>query len=393
MEPDMRYRDSIFASLLKPVCRRRFRAIVDAHNGDAYDKSFDSWDHLIALIYAQLSSANSLRGLESGWNANAHHHYHLGSGPLARSTLADANRRRPPEVFAETFAQLSELTGRRLHREGQEMIRLIDATPIPLGKLCAWAKWNGRTRGLKMHTVYDPQADHPRRIIITSSTVNDVEVGRNEPIEEGAIYVFDKAYCDYDWWNRIHDTGASFVTRAKKNARYEVLRQRRVKEEERQGEGFTILADADVRLGTQGKTRLVCPLRHLQIQRDDGSKLDIITNDRKQSAVRIAALYKARWQIELLFRWIKQHLKLRQFLGRSENAIRLQILAAMIAFLLLRMAAKLTRSKLPALRFAELAGQNLFVRKPVAELHKPPKVNPSKPQPKRHPAQLEIAYA
>jgi hypothetical protein len=93
-------------------------------------------------------------------------------------------------------------------------------------------------------------------------------------------------------------------------------------------DGFTILSDADVRLGTQGKNRLVCPLRHLRIERDDGSQLDIITNDRKRSAVRIAALYKARWQIELLFRWIKQHLKLRQFLGRSENAIRLQILAA-----------------------------------------------------------------
>ena len=389
----MRYRDSIFASLLKPICRRRFRAIVESHNGNAYDKSFGSWDHLIALIYAQLSSANSLRGLEAGWNANAHHHYHLGSGPLARSTLADANRRRPPEVFAETFAQLCELTGRRLHREGQEMIRLIDATPIPLGKLCEWAKWNGRTRGLKMHTVYDPQADHPHRITITSSTVNDVEVGRKEPIEEGATYVFDKAYCDYDWWNRIHEIGASFVTRAKKNARFEIIRQRCIEKTEEKGEGFTILSDADVRLATQGKNRFVCPLRHLRIERDDGTQLEIITNDRKRSAVRIAALYKARWQIELLFRWIKQHLKLRQFLGRSENAIRVQSLAAMIAFLLLRMAAKLTRSKLPALRFAELAGQNLFVRKPVAELDKPPKVNPSRPQPKSHPAQLEIAYA
>jgi putative transposase len=131
MEPDMRYRDSIFASLLKPVCRRRFRSVVEACNGDAYDKSFDSWDHLVSPIYAQLSSAKSLRGLEAGWNAHAHHHYHLGSGPIARSTLADANSRRPPEIFAETFAQLSELANRPLRRESTEMIRLIDATPIP----------------------------------------------------------------------------------------------------------------------------------------------------------------------------------------------------------------------------------------------------------------------
>lgn len=389
----MRYRDSIFASLLKPVCRRRFRANVDAHKGDAYDKSFGSWDHLIALIYAQLSSAKSLRGLETGWNANAHHHYHLGSGPIARTTLADANCRRPPEVFAGTFAQLSELAGRQLRREGQEMIRLIDATPIPLSGLCEWAQWNGRTHGLKMHTVYDPQADHPRRITITPSTVNDVEVGREEPVEKGATYVFDKAYCDYSWWNRIHEAGAVFVTRVKKKTRYEVIRLRCVKEGASQGEGFAILADTDVHICTRARRRLACPLRHVRIKRDDGSLLELITNDLNRSAAEIAALYKARWQIELLFRWIKQHLKLARFLGRSENAIRLQILAAMIAFLLLRLAAKLTRSMLPALRFVELAGQNLFVRKPLAELDKPPKVNPNKPQQRHHPGQLEIAYA
>lgn len=165
-----------------------------------------------------------------------------------------------------------------------------------------------------------------------------------------------------------------------------------MKKAERQGEGFTILADADVRLGTQGKKRLACLLRYVRIERDDGSALEIITNDRKRSAAEIAALYKARWQIELLFRWIKQHLKLSRFLGRSENAIRLQILAAMIAFLLMRLAAKMTRTKLSALRFIELAGQNLFVRKPLAQLEKPPTGNPSKPKPKSHPRQLVIAY-
>lgn len=98
--PGMRYRDSIFASLLKPLARRQFQAIVARHDGDAYDKSFTSWDHLLALVFAQLSGASGLRGLAANWNAHAHHHYHLGSGPLARSTLADANARRPVAVFA-----------------------------------------------------------------------------------------------------------------------------------------------------------------------------------------------------------------------------------------------------------------------------------------------------
>ncbi|HEY4202583.1 MAG TPA: DUF4372 domain-containing protein, partial [Devosiaceae bacterium] len=136
----MRYSDSIFGHLLKVIPRRWFDALVDRHGGNAYDKSFGSWAHLLALIHAQLGGAGSLRGLEASWNANAHHHYHLGVGKLARSTLADANARRPLAIFTETFAKLSGLAGRTLRREGDEMIRLIDATPVPLGKLIEWAK-------------------------------------------------------------------------------------------------------------------------------------------------------------------------------------------------------------------------------------------------------------
>lgn len=387
----MRYRDSIFGSLLKPISRQRFQAIVAAHDGDAYDKTFDSWDHLVTLVFAQLASVDSLRGLAATWNANAHHHYHLGSGPIARSTLADANHRRPPAVFAETFALLCGLASRQLRREGTAMLRLMDATPIPLDKLCAWAQWNGRTHGLKMHVTFDPGADCPHRVAITPSTVNDIEVGRTQPIEADATYVFDKAFCDYGWWTQLHEARAVFVTRPKQNARYEIVSWRPV--ETRHGDGFTILSDANVRLASQGKTKLTCPLRRVRIQRDDGTMLDVITNDRKRSAVEIAALYKARWAIELLFRWIKQHLKLTRFLGRSENAIRLQLLAAMIAYVLLRIARKASCSDLPPLRFAELAGQCLFIRKPLTLLDKPPEVNPSRPAPKHHPGQLELAYA
>jgi hypothetical protein len=116
--PGMRYSDSILGDLLKPIRRRWFDAVVDRHGGNAYDKSFGSWDHLVALIYAQLGGASSLRGLEAAWNANSHHHYHLGVGKLARSTLADANGRRPLAIFSETFAMLSGLAG-QARRLGQ----------------------------------------------------------------------------------------------------------------------------------------------------------------------------------------------------------------------------------------------------------------------------------
>ena len=191
----MRYSDSTLGELLKPIPRRWFDRVVDRHAGNAYDKSFGSWDHLVALIYAQLGGVSSLRGLEATWNAHAHHHYHLGVGKLARSTLADANGRRPLAIFSETFAMLSGLAGRLVRREGHEMVRLIDATPIPLGKLVDWARSNGRVTGLKLHVVHDPIADNPTDIALTEANVNDIEIGRQVVGEAGSTYVFDKAYC------------------------------------------------------------------------------------------------------------------------------------------------------------------------------------------------------
>jgi IS4 transposase len=389
--PGMRFGDSIFGQLLKPVSRVQLAATVSRHDGDAYDKTFKSWDHMVALVFAQLAGIDSLRELEAIWNANSHHHYHLGTSQLARATLSDANARRPVAIFAETFDQLSGLADRTLKREGAQMLRLIDSTPIPLDQLVSWADWNGRTRGLKLHVVYDPGADHPRCVEITPSTVNDVTPAQEVQIEAGATYVFDKAYCSYAWWTRLHDAGARFVTRQKVNARFRVTNWRSVRK--RKGNGFTIIDDALVKLVSAGKAKLAIPMRRIRIRRDDGAKLTLITNDLKRSAIDIAGLYKARWQIELLFRWIKQHLKLRKFLGRSENAIRLQILAAMIAYLLLRIAARESRVTMRAIRFAGLIAASLFVRKPVADIDRPPKVNPSAARNQGSPDQISFCYA
>ncbi|HYN40090.1 MAG TPA: DUF4372 domain-containing protein, partial [Rhodospirillales bacterium] len=153
----MRYSDSIFGNLLKPIDRRQFRTIVVRHDGDAYDKSFKSWDHLVTLVGAQLGRIASLRGVELAFNANSHQHYHLGTGKVARSTLSDANARRPVAVFADTFAVLANNADRRTRVEGAEMVRLIDSSPVPLDKVCKWAPWNGRIRGMKMHVVYHPE--------------------------------------------------------------------------------------------------------------------------------------------------------------------------------------------------------------------------------------------
>src|SRR5262249_59749457 len=138
--PSMRYLDSIFGRLLKPIDRRSFQGAVDRHKADAYDKSFNSWDHLVTLVFAQLSGVDSLRGLELAFNANAQAHYHLGVDKIARTTVSDANARRPTEPFAELFEMLARNGDRASRREGVAMVQLIDASPIPLAKFCQCAQ-------------------------------------------------------------------------------------------------------------------------------------------------------------------------------------------------------------------------------------------------------------
>jgi putative transposase len=368
---------------MKGLPRRQFEQLAKRHDGDRYIKNFTSWNHLVTLIYGQLGGAGSLRDLEAGWNVQARHHYHLGCGPVKRSTLSDANRRRSPAIFAQAFASLSHGARRLLRHEAAQMLRLIDASPIPLSTVCAWARCNGRTRGLKLHVVHDPHADQPMHVAITAATVNDVLVARDLPIEAGATYVFDKAYVDYSWWARLQAAGCAFVTRAKTNVRFEVVRRRCPPA------ASTILEDDIVRIRSKNAPP-PGPLRRIRLRRDNGTLLTILTNDLTSSATAVADLYRTRWQIELLFRWIKQHLKIRSFLGRSDNAIRLQILAAMIAFLLLRIAAHLSRRGLSPIRFANLVRQTLFSRKPLSHIDKPPPDNNSTTP---NPNQMTFAFA
>jgi len=388
----MCFSPSILGQLFEPIDRRRFQVVVDDHDGDAYDKGFKSWDHLLALVYAQLSGADSLRSLEASWNANSHHHYHLGSGKLARTTVSDANARRPVAVFADILALLANQLDRRTRREGTQMVQLIDSTPIPLGKLYDWAKSNGRIRGMKVHVVYDPSSDCPRILDITHANVNDAQIGRTITIQTGATYVFDKGYCHYGWWTAIAKAGALFVTRPKTNMGLKPVCDRPIATAD--GDGFTVLADAEVSLASKGDSKLPIRLRSLIVKRHDGDDtITLLTNDLDRSAVDIAALYKGRWQIELLFRWIKQHLKIRKFLGYGDNAIRLQIFAAMIAYTLLRIAARAHRITMPILRFTGILTRCLFERRRIEAIEQPPPVNPSKRRDRTSPNQMAFAYA
>jgi putative transposase len=388
----MQFSNSIFVQLLKPINRRQFTEIVERHDGNAYDKSFKSWEHLVTLLYAQFTCTGGLRGLTESWNASPQHHYHLGTHVrLKRSTVSDANQRRPVAVFTDAFGLVASQLDTTTRREGKEMVRLIDSTPIPLGKLCEWAKSNGRIRGMKMHVVYDPKADYPRVLDITDANVNDAQIGRTIAIETGATYVFDKGYCHYGWWRAIHEAKSFFVTRPKVSMKLKSVVERPLVVSE--GNRFTVLEDTEVSFASKGDSKLPMRLRRVRVKRHEGGgTIVLLTNDLERSPVEIGALYKGRWQIELLFRWMKQHLKIRKFLGNNDNAIRLQLLAAMIAFALLRIAARTFRVSMSILRFRDLVAQFIFERRNIAAIDKPPPVNPSKRRDRTVPNQMSLAY-
>ncbi len=387
----MRFTPTIFTQIVEPLDRRRFEAMVERRRADAYDKSFGSWDHLMVLIHAQLTGAASLRALETSWNAHANAHYHLGCGEIARSTLADANARRPVQAFAEVLTMVAALTDRSTRADAKTLLRLIDSTPIPLGQVFDWAKSNGRIRGMKAHVVYDPGRDLPQILDITDANVNDAQIGREIEIEPGLTYVFDKGYCHYGWWTAIAAAGAFFVTRPKSNMGLTVETERQYGPS--RGQGFTVIADEEVVFSSKGDSKLPVRLRRIEVVRDEDKKtIVVISNDMKRSAVEIAQAYKFRWQIELLFRWLKQHLKIRKFLGTSPNAVKLQIYAAMIAYILLRLAAKAVRTKFDILRFTELVGLFLFARRRLAAIDEPPPINPSVKRDRTDPNQLALNY-
>jgi putative transposase len=326
---------------MKGLPRGTFDKLVNRLNADKYCKRFGHWDHLIAMLYAQLSGATGLRPLEIGFNSHADHHYHLGTSPIRRSTLADANENRSDAVFRETAVWLMGQVSGRLRKESKEFLYLLDSTSVTLKgrEFDRWApqKRNRITQGLKLHVLFDAHDEIPVWQSISAANVNDVELAPHVPLERDAWYVFDKGYNNYNWWNSIDEAGARFVTRFKLNAGIKVVDKLAIPADA----SDIVLDDEIVSFNNKrpgggrinlyhGKT-----LRRVTVARPDkDTPIVLATNDFTSSALEIAKLYKDRWGIELFFKWIKQHLRIKQFLGRSENAVRIQLLTALISYLL-----------------------------------------------------------
>ena len=337
----MPYRRSAFAQLLEPLDRRELKRIVMFHDGDhGVGSGPNGWTcvrHLKALLFAQVAGLGSLREIEQGLAACPGGLYHLDLRPARRSTLSDAQAARPAAVFRDICQGLMAQASRTIRSEAAALVQLVDASPIPLrDPRFGWAQADARVRGLKLHVGYDPRGELVDWLDISSPKVSDIAAARDMPIAPGATYVMDKGYLDFGWWHGIAAAGAFFVTRLKSNSRRRDVRPRAIA-----GDG--ILKDNDIKVGHPcprgGAVNLLAdtPLREIVVAREGKTPLCLVTNDLTRPAVEIAALYKERWQIELLFKWLKQNLKIRRFLGRSENAVKIQIYCALIAFLLIRM--------------------------------------------------------
>ncbi|WP_454649320.1 IS4 family transposase [Bradyrhizobium liaoningense] len=374
----MRHQNSVFHSLTKQIPWSRFEQIVEKYGADRLVRKLTTKRHFIALLYGQLSGSTSLREIVTGMASHETRLYHVGATPVKRSTMSDANSQRPWQVFSELFAQMLPQAHRGLRRATADAVRLIDSTSIRLSSLSeSWATFSADVFGAKAHIVYDPNADRPVYFAVTPANVNDITAAKAMPIEPGATYVYDLGYYDYGWWAKLDDVGCRFVTRLKKNTPFNVVKENHA------ARSSNVVSDRighlPARLANSRKNPLQVPVREIRITIENGKQLRIVTNDLDAPAEEIAELYKQRWQIELFFRWVKQTLRIKRFVGVSENAVRIQIAIALIAFLLLRMAQLAQKAVHSPLEFARLVRTNLMHRRPINNLLEPPQPVPINP--------------
>ena len=384
----MRHHNSVFHDLLKRVPWAAFDRLVAIHGADRRVRRLPTKAQLIALLYGQFSGAVSLREIVGGLESHSLRLYHLGARTVARSTLADANALRASAVFSDLFTAMVSQAQRGLRRKIGEAVYLIDATGLRLsGAGSQWARFSAKACGAKVHVIYDADAERPIYAAVRPARINDITAAKAMPIEPGATYVFDLGYYDYGWWARMDAAGCRIVTRFKSNTPLTVTTERALPA------NSDILSDRigllPQRQASSRKNPFAKPVREIRVRTQTGKTLRILSNDLDAPAEEIAELYKRRWAIELFFRWVKQTLKIKHFLGNSENALRIQIAVALIAFLILRMAQADQECIQSPLAFARLVRANLMHRKRIDRLIKPKNHNPkSDPQ-----IPLELAHA
>lgn len=324
----------VFAQLVAFLDRNKFNYIVRKYDGDKYVKHFTCWNQLLALMFGQLSNRESLRDLIIALEAHNSKCYHLGMGRnVSRSSLSRANQDRDYHIFEEFAYHLVNVARQKRVTDIFKLdgsVYAFDSTTIDLClAVFWWAKFRRNKGGVKVHTLYDLETQIPAFFHITDAATHDSKAMKEIPYEPGSYYVFDRAYNNFKMLYKIHQIGAYFVVRAKNNLQYRVIKWKRRLPK-------NVLSDATIELtGFYPIQYYPEPLRLVKYW-DEEQKREFVfmTNAMHISSLLVAELYKNRWQIELFFKWLKQHLKIKKFWGTTENAVRIQIYTAICAYCL-----------------------------------------------------------
>ena len=360
-DPAVAHHNTVFRQLTKFIPWGTLDRSIERTGADKWATKLNTRAQLLVMILAQLAGVRSLRDLETLLGSNAARLYHAGLPRARRSTLADANKNRPVEVFTDVFLAMVDALDRRARKLIGEAVYLMDSSVIRLNELSQWARFSTDLLGVKMHIVYDAKAERPVFFSITPARTNDITAAWETPIEPGATYVFDLGYYHYKYWAALDEAGCRFVTRLKSNTRLRVIEERKVPE------GTNILSDRIGFLPERQASNRHNPMDHavreVRVMLDTGKEIRVVTNDLDAPASEIAELYKKRWAIELFFRWVKQMLKITHFFGTTENAVRIQITVALITYLLVQMAHAAQSAIGELTRFARLVGASLMHRR------------------------------
>ena len=369
----------VFSQLLDFLDKDVFLRIANRYDGNRYVKNFTCWNQLAVLMFGQLSNRESLRDVVLATQALSDKAYHLGFGRYAsKSTLADANNKRDYCIFEEfayrVVADARSCRATDIFKLGGN-VYAFDSTTIELClETFKWAifRKNQRKGGIKVHTLYDLETSIPTFFHITEAKVNDINAMDIIPYEEDSLYIFDRGYNDFEGLFRINAIGAYFIVRGKKNNDFKPMKWTR-----RFPPGSGILSDAIGYMnGELTRGKYPEKIRRI-VYWDDEQKRKFIffTNALDISPMMVAELYRNRWQIELFFKWLKQHLKIKKFWGESENAVRIQIYCAITAYCMMAVVQKKMGINRPIYEMLQLASASLAECKPLNKLFGKPNYN------------------
>jgi hypothetical protein len=367
----MNYGKTIFAQLMDFLPAHEFRQCVERYQGHYKIKSFTCWDQFLCMAFAQLTYRESLRDIQVCLRGNQQKLYHMGfRGKVSRNTLAHANQVRDWRIYGD-FAQILIAQARRLYAHEdfrvqlEEAVYAFDASTIDLClSIFPWAKFRKHKGAIKLHTLMDLRGSIPTLIFITHGKVHEINLLDELTFEPGAIYLFDRGYLDFARLHKIHQSPAFFIIRAKRNFRFRRLFSQRA------DKAKGIQADQIIQLhGFYSHKDYPDRLRRIRyFDAEKQKRLIFLTNNFTLPALTIADLYRCRWKIELFFKWVKQHLRIKAFYGTSENAVKIQIWIAITVYVLVAIIKKSLQLEPSLYSMLQILSVTLFEKTPLFQV-------------------------